>query len=139
MTTATTDYSRAAYERDEARRFRAQLDQVEKAPLSERKEGRDQWAGALRTPEIVAERIGWLLNGSYGRGSYCAALVVIGNPRMNVKAWLGATIAAIEWRCPGAYARAAWKTLTPDQQTTLADLIQAEIDYKVAEMEENDA
>lgn len=139
MSTKTADYSRAEYEQDERRRFLAGLERVEKAPLSERQEGRDAWVEALQAPEFVAERIGWLLNGSYGQGSYAAALQVIGSPRMNVQAWLGQTIAAIEWHCPANFARAAWCKLTDDQKKTLADLIQKEIDYKVAEMEEGDA
>ena len=138
MSTQTVD-SRLAFERAEKQRFIAELQAVEQAPLADRQEGRADWTAALQTPELVAERIGWLLNGSYGQGSYGAALAMIGNPRMNVQAWLGQTIAAIEWHCPANFARATWKALSRDQQTKLAELIQAEIDYKVAQMEGEDA
>ncbi len=139
QTIPPADYSRAAFEQAERRRFLAELEQVEKAPLSDRKDGRTAYTEALQTPELVAERIGWLLNGSYGQGSYCAALQVIGNPRQNVQAWLGQTIAAIEWHCPANFARAAWCALSDAQKAALAKLIQVEIDYKIAKMEGEDA
>lgn len=140
MSTATADYSRAAYEQDERRRFLAQIAAVENTPLSERKEAHREWREALtESPEVVAERIGWLLNGSYGQGSYAATLKVIGNPRMNVQAWLFRTIACLEWHCPENFARAAWKSLTDEQKSALAALIQTEIDYAVEQMEAQDA
>lgn len=131
---------RRKYEQYEARLFRQQLQNVETAPLIERRAARRAWGEALTEyPELVAERIGWLLNGSYGYGAHIAALQTVNSPRMNVQAWLGQTIAALEWHCPSLFAHQVWKKLPPAQQGHLAGLIQQEIDECVAEQEESDA
>jgi hypothetical protein len=117
--------SQAEYERREHALFHQQLKNVEKAPLSERKENAEEFADALKhRPRTVVERIGWLLNGSYGVGSYEAANKIAKNTRMNAGAWLTTTIAAIEWGTPQRMAIAAWKKLTPVEQNHLRRMIE---------------
>lgn len=126
------------YDMNERIRFNKQLRDVESAPLAERQEARTAWAQALREdPKMIADRIGWLIDGSYGFGSYQAANDVIRNKRMNRTAWLGQTIAALEWQCPSNFAREAWNKLTKAEQDNLTALIMAEIEsaLEIAELD----
>ena len=120
--------SEAEYLRRERASFINDLKEVEKAPLAERREDSAQFEADLRdTPETVAERIGWILNGSYGKGSYDVAHEVIRRPRMNRSAWLLQVVGALEWRAPVKGVIAAWKKLTVAQKAKLERLIKAEI------------
>lgn len=108
------------YEGREIDSFLADLARVEKAPLADRKEGARHFAQAMgHDPELVAERVGWLLDGNYGQGSYIKAREVARSPRMNRVAWLTQTVGALEWQSPWAMTRAAWKKLTKAQKDAL--------------------
>lgn len=101
---------------------------IEKAPLAERKEAAHEYYEAMRDrPEVVAERVGWLLNGSYGYGHMLRAKRVLGSPRMNRVAALSGMVASVEWRCPGKGAVDAWKRLTPSEKHKVDSAIKAEI------------
>ena len=116
------------YERREVEDFQRQMREVERLPLSERKENAQEFAEVLhRDPELVAERIGWVLNGSYGRGAYTKALQVARSPRMNQGAWLVQTVAALEWSVPTRMTAQAWHTLSAAQRKNLERLVQREI------------
>lgn len=66
--------SQHEYEMREARMYHAQVAEIEKAPLHERKAAAVDFHDAMRTePSLVAERIGWLIDGNYGKGSYDGA------------------------------------------------------------------
>ena len=108
--------------------FNRQIGAVEKAPLDDRREAGKEWAQALKdTPEIVIERIEWLLEGNYGWGSYEVARETVTHKRMNRAAWLGVTIAALEWQCPNDRARAGWNKLDKAAQNAITDKINAAI------------
>jgi hypothetical protein len=108
--------------------FHADLQKVEKAPLQDRKESAAEFAKDLKTaPELIAERVGWLLNGSYGKGSYDAMRAMLDRPRMNHGAVLVQTIGALEWHAARAGVVAAWKKLTAREQAHLKKLIDTEI------------
>jgi hypothetical protein len=63
--------------------------EIERAPLSERKEAQAGFLEAMRgDPALVAERISWLLDGNYGHGEMMRARRVVENPRMNRRAAL---------------------------------------------------
>jgi hypothetical protein len=126
--------SQHEYEAREAAEFRHQLAKVEAAPLFDRKYAAKEFAEALHSggrdahENLVAERIGWLLNGSYGYGSAQAARrVARASGRTNKTAQLSIMIAALEWQCPAKMAVAAWKKLSPVQQSALDNAIRAEI------------
>jgi hypothetical protein len=104
------------------------IDDVEKAPLAERKENAAEWERDIKDASLIAERIDWLLDGSYGYAPYWKALQVLESPRMNRVAALSIMIAMFEWRTPQRLAIAAWKKLTPKQQETLKTAIQNIID-----------
>ena len=120
--------SQAEYERRELADAQRRLEEVERAPLAERKEAAAEFFEAMRdNPDIVAERVGWLLDGSYGYGPMMKAKQVLGSPRMNRSAALTQMVAAYEWSSPSAMTRAAWKKLTKAQQDALERAVQEEI------------
>lgn len=127
--------SQSEYERNELAEANQKLREVDRAPLAERKEAAAEFLVAMRDhPAMVAERIGWLLDGSYGYGAGLMAKRVLGSPRMNRPAALTHMIAAFEWSTPGVMAIAGWKKLTKAQQAALDKAVLATI--KSAESEE---
>lgn len=127
--------SQAEYERRELAEANQRLHEVERASLADRKEAAAEFFEAMRDrPEVVAERVGWLLNGNYGYGQMQMAKRVLKSPRMNRSAALTHMIAAFEWSTPDAMARAGWKKLTKGQQAALEKAVQGAI--KSAESEE---
>ncbi len=120
--------SQAEYERNELLEAHRRLDEVEKAPLADRKEAAAEFLAAMRDhPGLVAERIGWLLDGNYGYGAMQKAKQILGSPRMNRSAALTHMIGAFEWSTPNAMAIAGWKKLTKGQQAALEKAVQAAI------------
>lgn len=127
--------SQAEYERRELSEADQRLREVERAPLADRKEAAAKFFEAMRDdPELVAERVGWLLAGNYGYGQMLMAKRVLGRPRMNRSAALTHMVAAFEWSTPSPMAMAGWKKLTKAQQAALEKAVQAEI--RSAESEE---
>jgi len=117
-----------AYDARERATFHRQLMEVEKAPIRDRQEARAEFAEAMaHDPTLVAERVGWLLNGSYGKGSYDAAREVARNKRMNRSAWMTMTIGALEWQCPRVFTAGAYNKMTEAQKRRLNHLIEKEI------------
>jgi hypothetical protein len=122
------------YEQREVRAAQQRIREVEKAPLADRKEAAAEFLEAMRDPNLVGERIGWLLNGTYGYGPMVLAKRILGSPRMNRRAALTHMIGAFEWQTPGAMAIAGWKKLTKSQQAALDRAVDAEIrDAETAE------
>ena len=120
--------SQAEYESRELREAQSKLGEVSRAPLADRKEAQAEFLAAMRDhPEIVAERVGWLLAGNYGYGSKLLADRVFSSPRMNRSAALTQMVAAFEWQCPEDMARAAWKKLSPTAQAHLERVVRNEI------------
>lgn len=118
--------SQSEYERRELQEANQHLSAVERSPLADRKEAATEFLAAMRDhPELVAERIGWLLGGNYGYGQMLMAKRVLGSPRMNRVAALTQMVAAFEWSSPGTMTRAAWKKLTKGQQSALDRAVQA--------------
>lgn len=126
--------SNAEYERRELDEAHQKLHTVENAPLAHRKEAAAELLAAMRDiPEVVGERVGWLLDGNYGYGPMRLAKRVLGNTRMNRLAALTHMIGAFEWSTPSAMAIAGWKKLTKSQQAALDRAVGAAI--KSAESE----
>jgi hypothetical protein len=108
--------------------FRKQMEEVERLPLAERKENAREWFNDLMNDQkLIAERVGWLLNGSYGKGSFDSACRVLASPRMNQVAWCAITIANLEWRCPAKMAIASWKKLPVETRYQVNEAIRREI------------
>ena len=95
--------------------------EINSASLAERKEAQANWLDAMQNrPEVIADRLEWLLHGNYGRGEMMQARDIVMSPRMNRVAALSQRVALWEWLTPGQMAIAAWKKLTPAQQESLA-------------------
>ena len=133
--TRTTMPSQQEYEAREAQEFHKQLNEVEKAPLAERKEAAQAFYEAMaHDPAVVGERVGWLIAGNYGYGSMKAAERILAmSKRANKAASLTHAVAALEWRCPIRFAMQAWKKLTPDQKRKLDSFVKAEISSAASE------
>lgn len=120
--------SQAEYERRELSEAHKKIDELRRAPLAERKEAQAEFLKAMRDdPELVAERVGWLLDGNYGYGSMLLAKRVLGSPRMNRSAALTQMIGAFEWMTPDDMVRAAWKKLSAGEKAALETALQAAI------------
>lgn len=113
--------SQAQYERREADEAHRRLLEIERAPLSDRKEAQAAFLEAMaEDPALVGERIGWLLEGNYGYGQMqMAKQVLAGGGRTNKRARLTHLIGAFEWQCPQVMAISAWKKMTKGQQAAL--------------------
>jgi transposase len=126
--TTTRIPSQAEYERRELDEARRQLDEVRRAPIADRKEAQEQFLEAMRDrPEVVGERVGWLLDGNYGYGSMHLAKRVLGSPRMNRVAALTQMVGAFEWQSPEDMTRAAWKKLSASEKKKLDGAVQRAI------------
>jgi hypothetical protein len=114
------------------------LNALQRAPLADRREAAAEWLDAMRhEPQLVAERVRWLLDGCYGEELYQAAWQVVTNSR-NAVAWLVIAIAAHEWSCPPREAWAAWRALTAEEREAVNSAIRAAIDEVLAEQEQEE-
>jgi hypothetical protein len=107
------------YETNERALYHKQLTRNESAPLAERKEAFADFASLLRDPSALAVRVGFLLDGNYGYGSYVIAKEVVANKRLNRAAILSQMVAALECFCPGNYARKAYLALNADEKAAV--------------------
>jgi hypothetical protein len=108
--------------------------EVNGAPLSDRKEACSEFAEALRDPALVAERVGWMIDGNYGRGEMLKAKQIVASPRMNRRAALTHLIGMYEWQCPAEMGVAAWKKLSASEKKNLDAAIDIVIEAAEKEM-----
>ena len=119
--------SQADYERRERAEALRRLEEIRRQPLSDRKEAQATFLEALRKPDLVAERLGWLLEGNYGHGAMLMAKQVLNSPRMNRSAALTQMVGAFEWMTPSDMARAAWNKLSAREKAALETAVRAAI------------
>jgi hypothetical protein len=120
--------SQAEYENRMFREAARREQEIDRAPLRDRKEAQGKFLSAMATnPAVVAERIGWLIDGNYGYGEMKMARRVVGSPRMNREAALTQLAAVYEWMCPRHMAVDAWKKLTPPQKKALSAAVEVVI------------
>lgn len=117
------------YAENELRLAGKALREIESAPLLDQQEARAAWSEALLDPSLIAERVGWLVNGSYGYGQMLLAKRAA-TARGNYVAGVAQLLAAFEWRCPCAFAVEAWLKLKPAQQKAVNSAIAAELKYE---------
>jgi len=126
--------SQAEYESNELAMARRDEERINAEPLNERKECQAAFLDAMATdPALIAERIGWLIDGNYGYGPMLLAKRIVASPRVNRVAALSQLICVFEWRCPRTMGIAAWKKLTKAQQRAL----DAAIETVIAEAEQD--
>ena len=120
--------SQAEYERRERLEAQQRLAEIRRQPLSDRKEAQGTFLEAMRDdPGLVAERLRWLLEGSYGYGAMLMAKQVLGSPRMNRSAALTQMVGSFEWMVPEDMVRAAWKKLSAGEKAVLERAVQGAI------------
>lgn len=116
--------SQAEYEQNERRLFLAALREVDRdwkghSALVKSELAEGFLEAMAKDPDVIRQRIEWLLAGHYGKGAYDFAHEVVANKRMNREAWLTHTVGAIEWDVPQHIAISAWKKLTEKQKKSL--------------------
>lgn len=117
-----------AYEQREFKIFRRDVEAPSQLPTQERRENEAKLLEILREdPELVAQRISWLIDGSYGYGSYRQAWQVLDKKRMNRSAWLVQTIGALEWHVVPRRVAHLWHQLTQAQKDALNKAVEKEI------------
>jgi len=127
--------SQADYERRELDDAARHEREVNRAPLADRREAQAEMLDAMANrPEVVAERVGWLLDGNYGYGPMLLAKRILHAKRMNRWAALVQEVGVREWACPRDMTRAAWKKMTKSQQT----LLDAAVDVVIAAAEKEE-
>jgi len=104
---------------------------VNNASLSDRQEARKEFGEALKDPALIAERIGWLIDGHYGFGEMLTAKSIMAHPRINRRAGLIQLIGVYEWHCPIDFGIQVWKKLTASQKQAL----NAALDIVIGEAE----
>lgn len=105
------------YEANERLRARNTLEGYRTASLTHRQDARCAYKLALmHNPEIVAERLRWVLDGTHGMGPMLLAQEVAANRRMNRTAALAHLVAAFAWSCPANFATGAYKACSPEQR-----------------------
>lgn len=129
--------TQAEYHNAEMQRFFRKMEQIEKAPLSERREARGEWKEALEYKQNIARNCAWLLDGSYGYGEMIRAHSLIEGGG-NKAARLGILLAALDHGCPATFAVSAFKCLTNEQQETVNEAINGAIQAYLAEQAEEE-
>lgn len=124
-----------AYEQRELAEAAAHERMVEQSPLADRKAGqRDFFEVIKHSPEIIAERIGWLLDGNYGMGPMLQARNT--TSRMNRPAIFTQMIAVLDHGCPRRMAVEAWKKLSKAEQNKLQQIVETTIEeYEASQRE----
>jgi hypothetical protein len=120
--------SQAEYERRELTEAHSKLAEIRRAPLADRKEAQAAFFATMRDdPEVVGERVGWLIDGNYGYGAMMLAKRVLGSRRMNRSAALTQMIGAFEWQSPEDMTREVWNKLSASEKARLESAVQAAI------------
>jgi hypothetical protein len=120
--------SQQEYEMNERRRAMQEGNEIDRAPLAERKENAQRFYEAMRDdPAAVAERLGWLIDGNYGFGQMSMAKQIIASPRTNRVAALNGLVGTYEYRCPLRMVATAWKRLTTREKAMLDEALQVVI------------
>lgn len=127
--------SQTEYHHNEMQRFFKKMERIEKAPLSERREARNDWKEALEYKQNIARNCSWLLDGSYGYGEMIRAHSLISGGG-NKAARLGILLAALDHNCPATFAVSAFKCLTAEQQEAVSEAINEAIQEYLTEQTE---
>lgn len=118
----------------ERRLFLKEVREAEEGSLAERRESCQEFFETIRdNPEIIGERVSWLLDGTMGYGGRLVGREVLARPRSNRVAWFTQIVAALEFKCPQRMAVAAWKRLSPSQRETLLRHVERAMSRAMAE------
>lgn len=122
-----------SFEMNEMQRANNELKRVENSPLSDRQEGRKDYARHLKDhPDYIVREVDHILSGNYGQGYYLKIWQYLdNNPQMNHPSILGQWVANRCWGCPSNFARQAWSELTkPEQDLITQSILDVISDHK---------
>lgn len=110
------------YEINEARRFAKDLADANRGTLSEKRFAQSEFIESLETDlSHFKTAVRNVIAGNYGYGAYaCYRRLSV---KMNRRAWLFVTVAALEYGVNSTFARNAWKRLSPELQATIDTVI----------------
>jgi len=115
------------YYQYEVLKFRRQMNNMIKLPLFDRKEGAKILLNHINNENHhFQQSVEWLVDGSYGYGGYIEAIITLNNKRLNRRAWLFNTVAAVEYCVDGQMACRLWKGLddaTKDRINVILDAV----------------
>lgn len=121
------------YEEREAEIFANDLARAERGTPAEKRKANQQWKDALANdPALIAERVGWLLAGHYGKGAYDAAWNRVRSKYVKPSFWLLETIAALEWLVGKRAHNATLRKVPPARQHAVFDAIECTVRDMVA-------
>lgn len=111
---------------ENARRlFLADMARAERAKPGEKRKAKAKWVAALTgDPELVAERVAWLLAGHYGKGAYDAACLAVESDFVKPTFALLAIIAVLEWDLPNRMFLSSWSLVPPTSTQAVLDLVE---------------
>lgn len=105
---------KAAYEAREIDRHLAEMHNLEKCSLAHKRDAKAKFLDAIVSdPELIAERVDWLLAGHYGHGAYLLAHKQV-STEAAVEGLL-MMIAQCEWMCTKKWASLAFTEAGPDR------------------------
>lgn len=103
--------------------------EIEKSPARERIDNYNNLFESCKSnPDLIGERINWLLNGTYGFGEMRFAENIIERSK-NPNPMLFDAIGHFEWYTSSYYIRKAYKTLTKKEQDRLNAIIAEEVEF----------
>ncbi len=106
-----------------------QVDEINKAPLGDRREAAEEWFKAMRDkPEEVARHVRGLIRGSLGwewavKAEEANRPSASGNVRTNRIAAMGMLVAARVYKCPPDAAKRMWSSMTPEQRLRVNQMV----------------
>jgi len=107
------------YHDNEMKLVYRQIERCATAPLSDRKESENDAFELMCNPGIVAEHLGWVLDGSYGYGAMVLMRNVANAKRGNRAARAVQLLASLDCQCPQSHCVKAWKRLSREQREAL--------------------
>jgi len=123
------------YEEREIKMYFRQLEGVEKSSKQDRIYGFKSMLETVKNdPAIIAERITWILNGSYGFGAYIMSKRILKETK-NPNYHLFHILAHLEYLTSDYYASKIYRSLSKQEQDNLNELVTQEIDEYITELD----
>ena len=117
------------YEQNERKILMSQLIEITKIPVLERTKNKAEYLETLKNDtNLLTQRVGWLLDGNYGRGSYLVAGEIANNYRCNRPANLAILVAQLEWQITPSQARHAFSQLSEGRKEEVTEAINETIE-----------
>ncbi len=115
--------SNEQYEYNERHRHNTKMRYIDEQSPAEKDEAKTEYYNAMANDHChLIQSLDYLTNGDYGKGALLALESFATNKRMNHIAALSQLLGALEFRCPPAMVKNAWRMLTPKQKAKINKL-----------------